>query len=285
MTTELRIRDAAAYEMLVSPIAALPMYDFPQLQATHEKLWSALRKYLLEAGVKETPARLTRRTNHVETWTHPLLLLGQACQYPLAKFFADRVRLVATPRYLASGCDGATYRSAIVVREDDPAETLLDLRNRRCAINQRTSNSGMNLLRASIAPFANGAQFFESVVLSGSHLRSVQMVAVGDADVAAVDCVSFAHFQRLYPATVAPLRILDWTPPAPSLPFITAAATSDEVLEMLRSSLAAAIADRELEETREQLLLEGFDLEPAEDYAEVLQLESAAAQLGYPKLL
>jgi len=171
-----------------------------------------------------------------------------------------------------------------VVRVDDAAETLADLRNRRCAVNERTSNSGMNLLRASIAPLANGERFFESVVLSGSHHKSVQMVADGDADVAAVDCVSLAHFRRLYPSSIVPLRILAWTARAPSLPYITAAATSDEVLQKLRSSLAGIIADRKLTEAREQLFLEGVDLEPAGDYAEVLQLEGAAARLGYPKL-
>jgi ABC-type phosphate/phosphonate transport system substrate-binding protein len=281
---ELRIHDFTANEMSTAPIAALPMYDFPQLEAAHDELWSTLRKSLMEAGVDEAPAQLTRRTDHVDVWTHPFLLLGQGCEYPLAKFFTDRIRLVATPRYSAPGCDGATYRSAIVVREDDPAEALVDLRNRRCVINERASNSGMNLLRAAIAPLTNGARFFESVVLSGSHRRSVQMVAAGDADVAAVDCVSFAHFRRLYPSSVAPLRILAWTPRAPCLPFITAAATSDEVLQKLRSSLAVAIADRHLDEVRDRLFLDGFDLKPAAGYAEVLQLESAAAHLGYPKL-
>jgi ABC-type phosphate/phosphonate transport system substrate-binding protein len=260
------------------------MYDFPELEATHDELWSAIRRYLIDASVAETPSQLTRRADHVEVWTHPLLLLGQGCEYPLAKFLADRVRLVATPRYTVPGCDGATYRSAIVVREDDPAETLADLRDRRCAVNERASNSGMNLLRASIAPFAGGARFFESVVLSGSHRRSVEMVAADDADVAAVDCVSFAHFRRLYPSSIANLRILGWTPPSPNLPFITAAATSDRMLQELRSSLAAVIADRDLDATRDRLFLSGFDLEPAGDFSEVLQLERRAAELGYPKL-
>jgi hypothetical protein len=186
--------DAAAHPVNIQGIAAFPMYDFPELEAAHDELWSTIRGCLSDAGVAETPAQLTRRIDHVEVWTHPDLLLGQGCEYPLAKFLANDVRLVATPRYAVPGCDGAAYRSAIVVRKDDPAETLADLRDRRCAINERSSNSGMNLLRASIACFADGTRFFESIVFSGSHRRSVQMVACGDADVAAVDCVSFAHF-------------------------------------------------------------------------------------------
>jgi len=265
-------------------IAAFPMYDFPELEGAHDELWSAIRRSLMEAGLTDTPIRLTRGTDHIAVWTHPALLLGQGCEYPLAKFFADRIRLVATPRYAVPGCDGATYRSAIVVRKDDPAETLADLRDRRCAINERSSNSGMNLLRASVASFAHGKRFFESIVLSGSHRKSVRMVASGDADVAAVDCVSFAHFRRLYPSSIAPLRILAWSTPTPSLPYITAAATGDTVLQKLRSSLAAVIADGALDAVRDRLFLEGFDFEPAGDFSEVLRLERGAARLGYPKL-
>jgi hypothetical protein len=44
------------------------------------------------------------------------------------------------------------------------------------------------------------------------------------------------------------------------------------------------MANRDLDDAREQLLIEGFDFEPASDYAEVLQLERSAAQQGYPKL-
>jgi ABC-type phosphate/phosphonate transport system substrate-binding protein len=266
-------------------IAAFPMYDFPELQPAHDALWSSLRKHLIDAGIAEAPEGLTRGIGHEAVWGHPLLLLGQGCEYPLAKFFADRVRLVATPKYGVPGCDGGAYRSAIVVRKDDPAETLAELRNRRCVVNERSSNSGMNLLRASIAPIAGGTRFFSSVVFSGSHRRSVQMVAGGDADVAAVDCVSFAHFRRLYPSSTAVLRILDWTPAAPSLPFITSGSTGDNLLKQLRSALEAVAADPSLKESRERLFLEGFDLDPAGGFDEVLHLERRAAQMGYPKLI
>jgi ABC-type phosphate/phosphonate transport system substrate-binding protein len=283
-TTEGRNDDFAAQRVNAPFIASLPMYDFPELEATHDELWAAIRSYLINAAVVETPAQLTRRMAHVGVWTHPFLLLGQGCEYPLAKFFADRVRLVATPRYAVPGCEGSTYRSAILVRDDDSAQTLADLRDRRCAINERASNSGMNMLRASIAQYAGGTRFFESVVLSGSHRRSLQMVAAGDADVAAVDCVSFAHFRQISPSVIAQVRILGWTAAAPSLPFITAAATSNTMLQKLRAALAAVVADRGFDDVRRRLFLDGFDLEPVGNFSEVLQLERTAAALGYPKL-
>jgi ABC-type phosphate/phosphonate transport system substrate-binding protein len=258
------------------------MYDFPDLQDAHDALWAALSLRMVAAGVADTPLQLTRHLEHFEAWGHPSLLFGQGCEYPLAESFVDSIRLVATPRYTAPGCEGTLYRSAIVVHAKNPAETLADLRNRRCAINEATSNSGMNLLRASIAPLANGTRFFESVVFSGSHRRSVDMVGEGEADVAAVDCVSFAHFRRLYPSAVAKLRVLDWTPASPSLPFITASATSGATLRILRSSLTNVLADPELDSVRKRLLLDGVDLEPVAGFREIRRLKRKAVESGYP---
>ena len=265
-------------------IAALPMYDFPELREAHDTLWAALAEALVASGVDGVPKGLTRGLDHHEVWRHPSLLFGQACEYPVAKSFRDRLTLVATPRYSALGCEGALYRSAIVVRVHDSAESLGELRNRRCAINDPDSNSGMNLLRATLAPLTGGARFFESVRISGSHRRSVQMVAANEADVAAIDGVTFAHLQRLHPALAAKVRVLCWSPRTPSLPFVTARLTGETTLESLRSSLAAVFADSTLTEVRERLLLDGVDLAPDDSFSHVLRLERDAADLQYPKL-
>jgi ABC-type phosphate/phosphonate transport system substrate-binding protein len=266
-------------------IGALPMYDHPELTTDHDVLWDALSSHLVAAGIGDVPRKLTRNLGHFDIWRHPRLLLGQGCEYPLATSFAGSVRLVATPRYCAPGCEGSSYRSAIVVRIEDPAEKLADLRERRCVINEPDSNSGMNFLRAAIAPLAGGEPFFASVSLSGSHWNSAAMVAHGRADVAALDCVSLAHFRRLRPESVANLRILSWTPPSRSPPFITARSTDDTTLEVLRSALASVTADDTLAATRERLFLTGFDFDPDDHFIGALSHERQAAALGYPALV
>jgi ABC-type phosphate/phosphonate transport system substrate-binding protein len=267
-------------------IAGLPMYDYPELAATHDAWWTAVSSRLAAAGIPDVPRKLTRSLGHFDIWTHARLLLGQGCEYPLATRFAGAVRLVATPRYSVPGCESEShYRSAIVVRADDPAETLADLRQRRCAINEGDSNSGMNLLRAAIAALAGGQRFFESVAVSGSHRGSAAMVAAGKADVTALDCVSFAHFQRLDPSIVTQLRVLGWTPPTPSPPFITARATDATTFQVLRSVLASAMADPALAATNAALFLTGFDFEPDSSLDKVLSHERQAAALGYPTLV
>jgi len=260
------------------------MYDFPPLHAVTDAFWSAIAARLRAAGIADVPSSLTRDMGHVDTWRDPRLLLGQACQYPLAKSWHEAVQLVAIPAYAAPGCEGSRYRSAVIVRAEDPARRLEDLRGRRCAVNERDSNSGSNLLRAVIAPLADHGRFFSAVELTGEHLKSAQSVAAGTADVAAIDCVTYAHIGRLHTELAARLRILDWTPTSPGLPYITARATDPSTLSALRSALTEVQADPALAQVRTALLQSGIDFVVDQDYVEVRRLEGDALARGYPEL-
>jgi ABC-type phosphate/phosphonate transport system substrate-binding protein len=252
------------------------MYDFAELRPATDALWAALAKRLADHGVS-APAVLERGRALDEVWTDPDLLLGQTCGYPLVTTLAGRVRLVATPCYGAPGCAGAWYRSAVVVRRADDAAGLADLRGRRCAVNDAASNSGMNLLRAAIAGVAGGgARFFNEVVMTGSHAASLQAVAAGDADVAAIDCVTWAHLQRLRPEQTQRLRVLAWTPATPGLPLITSLRTDAPTLGALIWALRDVAEDSSLAWVREALLLDGFEVLEVADYDVVLELERVA---------
>jgi len=270
--------------MSAERVAALPMYDLPDLLQAHDAWWAALAARLRAAGLSGVPERLSRELDYVASWRHPRLLLGQACEYPMAKSHGVDLRIVAIPHYAASGCEGARCRSAIVVRRKDRAQVVADLRGRRAVVNEPDSNSGMNLFRAAVAPHAGGAAFFESVSLSGSHWDSARMIAGGGADVAAIDCVTYHHLQRADPSTVAELRVLEWSPASPSLPYVTAQSTDAAAVEVLRAALAQCLRDRALAGVRERLLLTGFDFDADASFGAVLALERRAAELGYPVL-
>jgi len=244
--------------------AALSMYDLPELRSANDALWSAIAERLRARGVIDAPEQLTRDVPPEVLWTHPDLILAQTCGRPLATRLEGQVQVVATPRYRARGCDGIDYRSAVVVRADHPACSLNDLRGGRCAVNDLASNSGMNLLRAEIAALAQGRAFFNSVSITGSHLASAKAVAHGDADLAALDCVTFAHLQRWRPELANGLRILSWTVRSPGLPLITSLATSAAQLAALRAVLDEVASDPTLQAVRDTLLLEGFGVVPAE---------------------
>ena len=266
------------------PIAALPMYDLIEIQAATDALWAAIATYLKQRNI-DAPRALTRGQKLEKIWTDPDLLLGQSCGYPLVTSLAGKVQLLATPCYDAAGCEGALYRSALIVHNENPAASLSVLRGKICAINAPDSNSGMNLLRAEIAPLAHpGEKFFARVMVTGSHASSVEAVADGHADLAAIDCITWAHLQQKRPTATRETRVLGWTQSAPGLPYITSLHTDEQTRQVLIESLHHVIADPSLASVRATLGLENVLELSMPDYAPILALERNAAASGYPIL-
>jgi ABC-type phosphate/phosphonate transport system substrate-binding protein len=252
------------------------MYDFEELRPETDALWSRIAARLHDQGI-DAPASLLRGPPLPDIWTDSKLLLAQTCGYPLVTSLAGRVTLVATPRYSAEGCDGILYRSAIVVRGHDRAAVLADLRGRRCAMNGSDSNSGMNVLRAAIAPLTRGAgRFFGGVITTGGHVASVRAVARGEADVAAIDCITWAHLRALRASDTRGLRVLAWTDATPGLPLITSCRWDAATLDALRDALADVASA--------SLLLSGVEFVPLSAYEAILGLERRALALEYPVL-
>lgn len=265
-------------------LAGLPMYDFARLAAANDALWQAVAARLTAAGLDGVPAQLERSLPIDRLWQDPRLLLAQTCGYPLLTSLLGRVRLVATPRYRAFGCDGSEHGSALVVHAEDYTSDLAGLHGRRCAANQPHSNTGMNLLRAAVADLADGKPFFQTVAWTGSHRASLAMVAAGEADLAAIDVVTLAHLGRIEPELVKHVRILGWTEVTPGLPLITSAEADDGTIELLRAALFEIASAPDHAALRDELLLDGFDIVPETAYRPILALEQRAIGLGYPHL-
>lgn len=256
--------------------ASLPMYDLPGLEAATDAWWRGLAAAFQAEGIAEVPARLTRQADYAALWTAPDLLFSQACGYPLTHVLAGRVTLVATPVYDCPGCDGGRYRSEIVVRADDAAASLAALKGRRAAVNAADSQSGCNALRHAVAALAEDGRFFGSVTLTGSHRASLQAVAAGEADVCAVDCVTYALLQRMQPDLLRGLRVLLRTASAPALPYITRRDIAADDLQRLRAGLARACDDPALAEARAALLLAGVVVLPLSAYDRIRDMEAEA---------
>lgn len=273
---------SAPTSLRATVVASLPMYDWPEISPIVDRLWEGVASRLRDAKIA-APTRLDRRQAYEDVWVEPGLVLSQTCGYPYAMALRSRAALVGAPVYDAPGCIGATYRSFLVVRRDDCANSIAGLRGRRAAINSRHSQSGYSALRAAIAPFAGGRSFFGSVTVSGGHRASLQAVADGAADVAAVDAVCWALADRHEPAACARLRVLAESPEAPSLPFITSAAMDPiargVLLEVLRQAIAAQASL-----FRKELLL--VDVEGVTDaaYDRIHEIERCAVHMGYPEV-
>ncbi len=160
----------------------------------------------------------------------------------------------------------------------------MEFRGATAALNAHDSNTGMNLFRAVIASVARGAPFFSSIVATGSHEASVEAVAGGQADLASIDCVSFALLSRGRPELVEGVALVAESALSPGLPFIAAAGVPAPTIAAVRGALFAALADPTLAEARAALGLRGARVATAADYDRVAELQRDAAAAGYPRL-
>jgi len=266
-----------------APIAALPMYDFPWTAAANDALWAAISARLTEAGV-QSPPRLSRGGDLAAQWRHPGFIFGQTCGYPYVTGLKDTVKLIATPEYSFPGCIGASHRSFIIRRVSDSRRGLIEFCGATAAVNAHDSNTGMNLFRAAIAPIAGGKAFFRVIVVTGSHEASVEAVVEGRADLASIDCVSFALLARGHPELIERVRIVVESALSPGLPFIAAAGLGRSTIDAVREALSAALVDPDLAEARAALGLKSARMATPADYDRVAEFERDAAAVGFARL-
>ncbi|MHA6643185.1 phosphate/phosphite/phosphonate ABC transporter substrate-binding protein [Mesorhizobium sp. A623] len=132
-------------------LAALPMYDWPEVVGETDAQWVRLRDGLRRGGI-DAPEKLVRRNADMSPvpggirdasgpplapdpatlppdeldfhalWTHPALLFTQTCWGPLGQGLERHVRVIGQPDYSAfEGGQGALYSSAVVMRRGEPS--------------------------------------------------------------------------------------------------------------------------------------------------------------------
>lgn len=253
-------------------IAALQMYDWPEVREATDLWWRGVARHL---GV-DLP--LSRPGEFTAPWFREDLLFGQTCGYPFTHALKGKVKLVGTPHYAADGCDGPAYCSVAFAREALPLE---ELRGRMAAVNTPDSMSGMLALKLVFAPLADHGKFFAGAVETGGHLASLAAVQAGEADVCAIDCVCVALARRYRSSALEGLVEIARSPAVPGLPWITKAGD----VTALRAALRKAFADPDLAGARDALLLEGFSELPVSAYDRITDLETTMEKAGGMKLL
>jgi len=227
----------------MSGLACLPMYDWPEERAAVDALWADIRAHAAD----DLPAALTRPADEAAMfalWRDPALVLGQTCWGPISQGMLPGLRVLAQPDYSdMNGGQGPLYRSVIIAREGQarPAHTGIGadlaeglLSGSIFAANARHSLSGWLALAQDLG--ADPAQGAAGVVMTGGHRASIRLVAEGRADLAAVDCRSWALARRHEPCAEG-LVVIGWTKARPGLPYVTGPQTSPALLARLRETL------------------------------------------------
>jgi ABC-type phosphate/phosphonate transport system substrate-binding protein len=264
--------------------ASLPMYNLPEMRPANAAFWHALRSELRRQGVDDVPEELDFERRPVPAAIERDTLFTQVCGYPLQTIYRGQAIVLGAPVYAVEHCDGPTHAGVFIVHRDAAFRALADLKGCNFVFNSRHSNSGMNLPRRAIAEIARGASFFGSIAETHSHPGNIERVARGEADATCVDCVTYAFFCRHRPELGALTRILAATTATPSIPFVTAVATPNDLRARLQTALFTVARSAQWSDVRAGLMLR--DIVPVEiaSYGVQLRHEREAAELGYPEL-
>jgi len=258
-------------------VAALSMYDWPEVRGEVDEQWKRLRDELRSSGI-DAPESLARSHRDIpsvpggirdaagkaiasdpatlppdelhphELWLHPALLFAQTCWGPMEFGLSDHVQVIGQPKYDGfEGGQGELYSSAIIMRagEGPSVKSPLDgnaiipldlLRGRRLTFNDSHSMSGFLGITRDLEVMNQKLDLFAGLSQSGFHRASIIAVAAGTADVAAIDCRSFALAQRFEPAAQK-VTVVGWTRRRKGLPFITSRHTPQEVVAVMREAV------------------------------------------------
>ncbi|MDX8459735.1 phosphate/phosphite/phosphonate ABC transporter substrate-binding protein [Mesorhizobium humile] len=260
-------------------VAALPMYDWPEMRGEVDAQWARLRDAFRQRGI-DAPDAVVRSNRELpavpggilddvgkpiapdpatlppdeldfhQLWLSPALLFGQTCWGPMELGLTQHVQVISQPSYdVYEGGQGELYSSALVMAADGGPSVVapgdgkavipLDLiRGKRFTFNNPDSMSGLIGLTRDLEAMGESLDIFASRSESGGHRSSIVAVAEGRADVAAIDCESWALAQRFEPAAKG-VKVVGWTARRKGLPYITARTTPEKIITAMREAVAS----------------------------------------------
>ena len=218
-------------------IAALPMYDRPRNRGAHQAFWSLVRDGLRAAGIA-APHTLDHSLPYNATWARSDLVLGQICNLPYRTTYRDSLTVIGASDYGLDGCAPGFYRSLFIMHRDDPRSGAAVFAGGRIVANAIDSQSGYGVLHQYAA--RTGIRL-PHVSFTGSHDASVQAVATGHADFAAIDAQTWTMMQH-DTAAVRLCRIVgrSWTGPGQT--FVTRSPQDPAIFRAVLNDAVGALS-------------------------------------------
>jgi len=176
----------------------------------------------------------------------PLLLQNQIdvafiCGLPFSKYFRlapHQFQLLAAPvmqddRYH----DRPIYFADVIVNATSGINHFHQLKGKTFCYNDPGSNSGYYLLCQHLHQSGCTRDFFSNTLQSGAHQRSIEWVANGLVDCAAIDSTVLDQALREDPILSAKLRIVISLGPSPMPPIAVSQQLGQALIQQLRQAL------------------------------------------------
>ncbi|XP_068633269.1 phosphonates-binding periplasmic protein-like [Battus philenor] len=149
---------------------------------------------------------------------------------PVTPVFAHQMNVENKPGYF----------SDIIIHSDKKAHnvnTLLDLRGSTFAYSDEKSLSGSKIVLKTLKEKGENALFFGSLLKSGSHLASAQMVLSKQAEWAAVDSTTLLYSKKYMQDAGKEIITLETLGRLPPYPIVVNSKLSDEIKERITNAL------------------------------------------------
>ena len=150
--------------------------------------------------------------------------IGWICGYPyvqMAEGPEPLLELLAVPIMAGARYQNRPiYFSDVVVQRESAYNTFTDLRGAVWAYNEIGSQSGYHVTRFKLSQMGENGNFFGTVVESGAHERSLQLILNGEIDGAPIDSTVLETELRRDPTLSQRIRIIDTLGPSPIPPWV-----------------------------------------------------------------
>lgn len=259
-------------------VAALPMYDWPEVRAQIDAQWAGLRDAFRQKAI-DAPETIVRRNGDLppmpggihdaqgaliasdpatlppdeldfhRLWLHPALLFAQTCWGPMELGLSRHVQVIGQPSYDGyEGGQGELYSSAIVMLADgapsvaSPADggPLIPLDRIR---GKRLIFNNLDSMSGLIGLTRDLEAMGESLDLFASRSKSgghrSSIVAIAEGK-ADVAAIDCESWvlAQRFEPAAKNVRVVGWTGRRKGLPYITAATTPEKTVTSLREALA-----------------------------------------------
>ncbi len=129
------------------------------------------------------------------------------------------------------------YFSDVIVNASSAITHFNDLYDKVFCYNDPGSNSGFYAVHRYLQIHGYGPEFFAQALPSGSHQNSIQWIAEGRADWAAIDSTVLEQELQNHPALTKQIRVITAIGPAPMPPLVAATHLGSDLITQFQSAL------------------------------------------------
>jgi len=177
--------------------------------------------------------------------------------------------------------DMPIYYSYIIAHKDSKFDSFSEFKGSRFVYNDEISNSGYNMPRAHLIGMGETSGFFGKVIRSGSHDESIRMVALGEADVSAVDSLVYDYDQAKNPRYTHQTKIVEILGPAGIPPVVISTKTPLSLRQKIQDTLLGMKDDPAGKVILDKALVDRFTIVDDSNYDGIRKSLKQAEDSGY----